>query len=918
MKSYFKYWGKASKENDSYHLLVYHCLDVAAVGYQLLNQSPSMLRNLAALTGMEEKLLIRWMVFFLALHDLGKFSVSFQNLRTDILFELQQRENKQAYIKRHDTLGYFFWQTILKQYMAEHGVLKIASGRRLSDNEVAFDYWMLAVTGHHGQPPESGSGIIIRDVFEQFDIDAATNFVEDIKRLLLGDNISFPALDSTQIKQASWWLSGFTVLCDWLGSGRNMDEYISQIIPLPDYWQQVLPWADSVIQKNEIIPAKPADDDLPLSQLFGSHIKGDIEFTPLQKEVSRLEINNQPQLFILEDVTGAGKTEAAMILLYRLMTEGLSNGFYFGLPTMATANAMYQRMTDIYQKLYTTEKPPSLVLAHSASKLNEQFRQSFGQFSHIENSQYGDGLEPASSHCSDWLTDNRKKALLADAGVGTIDQALLAVLPSRHQSLRLLGLLGKVLLVDEVHACDTYMHTLLCGLLKAHSYAGGSVILLSATLPHSQRQQLVDAFTSGLQIPQKILIKTTINDYPLLTHVQPDALDEINITTRNSVKRKVKVSVLESEPAVFEMIEQAVQQGQCVCWIRNTVKDARQVFVDIKNKYPEYRVHLFHARFAMGDRLKIEERVLQQFGPNSDESTRQGQLLIATQVVEQSLDLDFDLLITDLAPIDLIIQRAGRLRRHQRDTKGNRIQKKDQRGLAELIIYAPPWQDQPEADWLRKTMPGTAAVYENQDGQLWLGLKLLKQAGGFNMPEDARPLIEGVYGNQVELPDGLSESSLQQQANQMAEDGLGRMNLLKLALGYRREEQNIWWDEVNTPTRLGDETTTIYLSKWKNGELTPWMEQGNYCWANSALTMRKAIVSEEARQPDIVESDIEDVRQQLPSQGKYGVLLPMQAVETEVWKGVAQNINNEEIIFFYHERYGFLQAKEYEEMETIS
>ncbi len=913
-RNYYQYWGKASRESSAYHLLPYHCLDVAAVGYQLLIQSPSLLQHLAKLTGMEKSQLIKWMTFFLVLHDLGKFSISFQNLRSDILLKLQQKESQKAYIKRHDTLGYFFWQRVLKQYLSDQGVLDIASGRRRSATEETFDFWMLAVTGHHGQPPENIDGIVLDDMFRKEDIDAAVGFVQDVMVLLLENNIAFPFHDVKQIQQASWWLSGFTVLCDWLGSSRHEDEYMSQLIDLADYWQQQLPWAEHLIKKNEIITATPVNN-LPVKQLFGSHIQGNIEMTPLQNQAAAIPMKSQPQLFILEDVTGAGKTEAAMILLYRLMASGQSQGFYFGLPSMATANAMYQRMADIYQKLYTKEKPPSLVLAHSASKLNKQFRQSLRQIDCIEKADYGDGLEPASSHCSDWLSDNRKKALLADVGVGTIDQALLSILPSRHQSLRLLGLLGKVLLVDEVHACDAYMHTLLCGLLQAHAHAGGSAILLSATLPFEQRQNLVDAFVRGMQVAPKALQKKSLNDYPLITHVQADGVEEIGIATRSSVKRQLKVTVLEKESAIYEVIHQALQKGQCVCWVRNTVKDARQAWAGFKSAYPESSVHLFHARFAMGDRLEIEQQILKQFGPDSDKNSRSGQLLIATQVVEQSLDLDFDYLITDLAPVDLIIQRAGRLRRHQRDKQGNRIQGDDQRGEAELMIYSPPWQDPPESDWLKKTLPGTAAVYENQDAMLWQGLKLLRLSGGFSMPQDARKLIEGVYGEQADLPESLSESLLQQQAGNMAKTGQGRMNLLKLNLGYRKDVQNIWWDEVNTPTRLGEETTTVYLARLQQGKLLPWIEQEEYPWANSSLIVRKVFIASDAQHSEISSFEVGQVKKQLPAQGKYSVLLPMEQIKSDVWKGSAINEKGEDSIFYYHDCYGFMQAREYQELE---
>lgn len=908
---YFKYWGKASRDGNDYHLLVFHCLDVAAVGYQLLSQSPSILSHLSKLMGMDEDDFLRWMVFFLVLHDLGKFADGFQNLRSDILNLLQIRNSQRGYAKRHDTLGYILWEKELKKEFESLGIIKPCRGRRKNADQTAIDFWMRAVTGHHGQPPENINNFIMREAFEEpQDVNAATEFVEVMVELLLGKNRSFPDVDSDKVQQASWWISGFAVLCDWLGSSRSSDEYMQQPVPLSEYWEQAKVWADNVLHKNEIFPAKPASN-LELMKLFGSHVKGEIELTPLQNEAASLQLIAGPQLFILEDVTGAGKTEAAMILLYRLMVSGLASGFYFGLPTMATANAMYRRMADVYRALYSDEVNPSLVLAHSASSLNERYRKSFNAYCNIETAIYGDGSESASAHCSQWLTDNRKKALLSEAGVGTIDQALLAVLPSKHQSLRLFGLLGKVLIVDEVHACDAYMHTLLGGLLKAHASAGGSAILLSATLSQNQRQQLIDEFTSGLKVPGKVIEKNALNDYPLITQAGNQQLNELRVATRDSVKREVKVQMLDSEQKLIKEIADALEQGQCVCWIRNTVGDARQALQTFKDAYGQYKTHLFHARYAMGDRINIENDVLELFGPDSHSGTRQGRLLIATQVVEQSLDLDFDLLASDLAPVDLIIQRAGRLRRHLRDVYGNRIKGVDQRGLATLIIYSPPWQDAPDADWLTSTLPGTAAVYKYQDAQLWLGLKLLRKKKAFNMPEDARALIEGVYGDDAEIPDGLSHASLEQYAVRLAESGQGQMNLLKIELGYQ-QEQNIWWDEASTPTRLGEESTTVYLARWQHGKLMPWIEQGETVrrWANSGLSVRKKLVSESVRPEGVSESDMNMALEQLPGQGKFGVLLVLMPGTDGVWRGCVVNQEGEEIVWVYLPELGLMAVDE--------
>jgi CRISPR-associated endonuclease/helicase Cas3 len=206
-----------------------------------------------------------------------------------------------------------------------------------------------------------------------------------------------------------------------------------------------------------------------------------------------MELAQDPQLIVIEEVTGGGKTEAALTLAARLLANGAADGLYLALPTMATADAMHRRVERVYQRFFADGAQPSLVLAHSMAAFTlalECVNQTDTGYGNKEH-------DSASGHCTAWLADSRKKALLAHVGVGTIDQALLGILPAKHQSLRLWGLLGKILIADEVHACDAYVADLLKTLLKFHTAFGGSAILLSATLPQSQRAGFIAAFAEG-------------------------------------------------------------------------------------------------------------------------------------------------------------------------------------------------------------------------------------------------------------------------------------------------------------------------------------------------------------------------------------------------------------------------------------
>ncbi len=299
---------------------------------------------------------------------------------------------------------------------------------------------------------------------------------------------------------------------------------------------------------------------------------------------------------------------------------------------------------------------------------------------------------------------------------------------------------------------------------------------------------------------------------------------------------------LDHEAVVIESIRQAVGQGRAVCWIRNTVGDARIAYDSIAGESwcDTERLTLFHSRFAMVDRQRIEKDVLSRFGKDSDGSHRGGQIMIATQVVEQSLDLDFDFMITDLAPVDLLIQRAGRLQRHKRDANGKRIETGDeQRPPPCLYLLAPDPAKVDDEQWLKRLLPGTQAVYQNV-GQLWLTLSVLLEQNGFRVPEDARRLIEGVYGEEAQerIPDALQELTWQAQGVGRSQHGMGVFNRLKLNKGYTRLAGD-WDEEVRTPTRLGDDTITVALARVVEGELRPYADTEKHAWALSQIALPK-------------------------------------------------------------------------------
>jgi len=904
LEGYFRYWGKAEREGTGYHLLPYHCLDVAAVGHVLLSKNAALRHKFVAITGLDEMTCIHWLVLFLALHDIGKFSESFQNLRPDLLEVLQAASSRKQYTVRHDSLGNLFFK---KSF--ENITLKFPP-------ETSYDEWqdvtmaiVRAYTGHHGMPPQmkgqNGMPLNFSSYFGERDSAAAEKFAREVGLLICGlseeNALPAPVELEERVKKASWLMAGFAVLCDWIGSNKTWFPFCGETIPLADYWKsRAISYAEEAIHEAGINAGIPLAELSGFSTLF-PHISTP---TPLQVFVDQCPIGHSPQLFILEDITGSGKTEAALFLAGRLMTAGCGNGVFVALPTMATSNAMYDRVIKVYQRLFAKDTSPSLVLAHGARHLSETFMASVAGYGTTNASDE----ETATAQCSSWLADNRKKSLLADVGVGTLDQALLAVLPARFQSLRLFGLASHILIVDEVHAYDPYMNKLLQNLLAFHSALGGSAILLSATLPTHIRRDFIAAFARGCDVQHKPELES--NAYPLATaYNRETGTQETPIEATPQRCSNVATNLIADEAEVLQRIVDAADKGWCVCWIRNTVHDALNGYSQLKVRLAEDRLRLFHARFAMGDRLDIERCVTSVFGRESTTQERSGKVLIATQVVEQSLDLDFDLLVSDLAPMDLLIQRAGRLHRHPRDEQGNPLTEgPDRRELPHLIIHSPLPEDNVAGDWYKVAFPKAAFVYPSH-GCLWLTARLLADKKELKMPDDARELIEAAYSVKADrIPELLRQRDQQADSKWQADKSLAHINMLKLDEGYEATVTQ-WREDMKTPTRLGGMETSVRLARWDGTTLAPWYSHERFSWDMSQVNIRNGLVDAEIIHAGALGDEIARLKERLPDKGKWTVLVPLQYSEDGRWRGEALNKRLEVIGLEYDQLTGVTVTK---------
>jgi CRISPR-associated endonuclease/helicase Cas3 len=888
--AYYAYWGKAEQRGSAFHLLVWHSLDVAGVADELLRSRVDWLQQWAVLTELESGEARSLAVWLIGLHDIGKFAESFQYLRRDLRehFYPDRPVECKRYSIRHDQLGFMLWHEGLRREFAR--TLPGENARAVIE---LLDIWMLSVAGHHGSPPAVESSSLL-SYFHEGDIEASLSFLHAWTELI-NPPLASLAQRNSRPEAASWQLAGLSVLSDWLGSNRQFFEFVDSTQSLEDYWQKTaLPQAAAAVRSAGIVWGNGQEQrtHVGFSALYPGY-----EPTPLQTACDKVALSAEAQLFILEDVTGAGKTEAAMALVQRLITVGQGHGMYVGLPTMATANAMYERMAGDYRALFPPDSDPSLILSHSARHLSDAFRSSI-----LEAGEVGDGYgdeQNISAQCNRWLADNRKKALLSDVGVGTIDQALLATMPAKHQSLRLLGLTGKVLVLDEVHAYDCYTRELLHALLRFHAGLGGSAVLLSATLTARQKQALIAAFCGS---DSDHLLHAS-DHYPLMTQASAQHVEQTPLATRQSVQRSVRVKLQHNIEAVVQVIEDAVLAERCVCWVRNTVADVREAYqllgestvVDIDH------LHIFHSRFTMRDRLNIEQQMLEKFGKSSTSQQRTGRVLIASQVVEQSLDLDFDVMVTDLAPIDLMIQRAGRLQRHVRDATGD-LSEIEQRGGACLHVFGPVPEDAPDRDWLKRLLPGASVIYP-QTLLLWRGMRWLRDHGGWQMPEDARVMLEHVYDEEGDVPTGLIDSEDARIGDEMSQRDMGKFSSLKFECGYRREAQ--WDDDAKVETRLGDESRTIYLARWADGRLTPWCNDEAFPWDMSSVRVRAAQLATISTSSNGVQAALDAlIADDTNRFDEYDLIVPLSLDEFGQWKCAGASVKNKPCLIRYCEYQG--------------
>ncbi len=621
-------WGKAAaSEGLVAHPALLHMLDVAAVAIELLRLPALQVRSRLLLQPRPGVCLrIEALGLLVALHDLGKISPGFQVKVPALAAPLQD-------------LGLAFGPLAC----GDHGRVGAALlGTELIRLELAEDVAFAAgraVASHHGWvTPDSAMST-----------DAVGDAGWHNLRMLAVDRLAalLPVGQLTAIADVpdAWvaTLAGLTSVADWVGSNTMYFEYQPDADANGEYLKTARHKARRALKSLGWSGWRPPSVNRPFSELFP------FAPNPLQRGVA--QVADDARLLILEAPTGCGKTEAALCVAERWLVADQGAGLFFALPTQATSNQMVNRVAEFLAHSYPDARV-NLHLAHGAASINPTYQ------ALRMRSVDGPGQTPGSVVADHWFA-SRKRTMLAPFSVGTIDQGLLAVLQCRHGMVRLYGLSGKVMVIDEVHAYDAFMSRILERLLEWLRALDCRVVLLSATLPPSQRTALLQAW--GADAPNGCAGQ----HYPRVTCTKADSTSSV-IQLAPPPSKQVNLGWRPGDETALDTAAELMRQvakGGCAAWVCNTVGRAQAcASALLELGWPEADLIVFHARMPHEVRIRIEGRLTRILGKHGERVSRL--IVVATQVVEQSLDIDFDTMVSDLAPVDLLLQRAGRLWRH--------------------------------------------------------------------------------------------------------------------------------------------------------------------------------------------------------------------------------------------------------------
>lgn len=763
-------WAKHDRDTDGWLPLWRHMEDSAEVARLLWDRwLPAGVRGLIAEAlprgDSDARALAVWLA---GVHDIGKATPSFA-CQVDALADamrgqgLEMRSAKAMGPDRRIAPHGLAGQVLLGDWLEErHGWAPARTGQ-----------FTVVVGGHHGVPPEHGQIKALYDREELLRTRGASRRVwrQAQTELLdacadcfgvtgrLGDWRTVRLPQPVQVL-----LTALVILADWIASSPDLFPYFPDAASRSDRERLDAAWRGLDLPE----PWRAEEPAGSAQELFASRfaLPAGSKVRPVQEAAVELAREmEKPGLMIVEAPMGEGKTEAALAVAEVFAARSGAGGVFFALPTMATGNAMFPRLLDWLERVSgVAGSRHSVHLAHSKAALNEDFADLMARAGRvaavgIDETVATPRRQPEERRRASaelvahaWLR-GRKKAMLASFVAGTVDQLLFAGLKSRHLALRHLAVAGKVVVIDEAHAYDTYMSAYLDRVLSWLGAYRVPVVVLSATLPAARRGALLAAYAGRADATANGEATASHAAYPLLTAVAPGGVPQVRCARASARTTTVRAERLaDGLDVLADRLEDELVDGGAVLVIRNTVKRVLETAAALRDRFGFENVTVAHSCFVDLDRADKDSTLLRLFGPPEKTSDRPAgrHIVVASQVAEQSLDVDFDLLVSDLCPADLLLQRMGRLHRHRR---GPDQQERPRRlRTARCLVTGTDWAADVPAP-----VPGSVAVY-GRYALLRAAAVLLPHLDDptrrpVELPVDISPLVQGAYGEEPVGPD---------------------------------------------------------------------------------------------------------------------------------------------------------------------
>lgn len=777
-------WGKTcvnamDEQRGEWLPLYVHMHDSARVGHRLWREwLPAAERRLITdAVGGDDAAAETLVVWLAGVHDVGKATPNFQCKAPERAEEV--RETGLDVPPRHMMQG----RSCPHSFMGEIILDAWLEGR-------AWEFpntYSCVVGGHHGAPPSSDGALygiqgikaassnFPNEVLGDDEWQAVQNELLDWMFVLSGMNEHEAALSYLGLIQpVEVLLTGFVIMADWIASNTDFFPLSSGPMEVDELRARAdTAWESLALPAAWRAPElvlKPRDGAEDLFHARFTGLPEDAHLRPAQRAAVEAALKmDEPDLIIIEAPMGNGKTEASLLCAEIMARKFGDGGLAYLLPTMTTSNAMFSRVEDWLRLLaQATDAPPqAMQLLHSKAALNPDY----AQLRRWRSGWMGDGEDAGGEGerviAHEWF-GGRKRGLLAPFVVGTVDQLLMAALKTKHVQLRHLGLAGKVVVIDEVHAYDAYMSTYLRRVLTWLGAYDVPTILLSATLPPERRMELMHAYrghdgsphgrpSKRRDIPPARRPSSDQPAYPLVTSLvrDKDVLPSYEACAIAGAGTDVRLDFLPDDgETLVQTLSDLLSAGGCACVLRDTVARAQATYrmlrESLRGELDGAQVRLVHSRFIAADRLQNDAALLELLGPDS--SMRPSRLIVVgTQVIEQSLDIDFDVMITDIAPVDLLLQRMGRLHRHARG-EGQCERPERLRRACCYVTGAEDWEVDPPT-----FARGVDKVYlEALLLRTVLALRDREDANGcvtVNLPHDIASLVESVYAEPAQGAD---------------------------------------------------------------------------------------------------------------------------------------------------------------------